>query len=499
MKIILINPNLVVQKNDPFTTGIVYMPVMLAYAAAVLERAGFDVEVIDAFAEKPKQAGKSGKFWFFGLSEEEILERIPDDVSLVIVYAINLMSHVPCVNIVRALRGRKDQLPIAVLENSQAVTAYALDQVAEEFYDAGADFILTGESEESIVDFAEGLQNNAGQEHFSRIEGVGFQGHQPNRPCVSDLDELEFPAWQKFPLEKYWQLGFAHGPLSEKKYLPLMTSRGCPFSCRFCVTPTISGEKWRSRSAKNVVDEMEYMSATFGVREFHIEDLNPTVSDQRIHEMCEEIIDRELDVIWKIVSGTKVETILSRDTIKVMAQAGCRYISVSPESGSPDVLKKMNKPFNFLHAQEMVDQMGQSGIYSQACFVLGFPGESARDLRMTWDLVREWTRKGLDEIALFMMTPVPGSAAYAWIQGYSSLSELNFTPSWRKDYKELNRFRLKLYLCFLFWKLWYHPVKFFRHLVHFCSRRFMLKMEMVPFRAMKLTWWSLCRKKTLAR
>ena len=111
--------------------------------------------------------------------------------------------------------------------------------------------------------------------------------------------------------------------------------------------------------------------------------------------------------------------------------------------------------------------MNLRGIRSQACFVLGFPGETKEDLKMTWELVCCLTKLGVDEIALFIASPVPGAEIYEQFNGYNSLSELNFTPTWRKDYKALNKFRFSLYLGFLFWKIIYHPFKVLRQMINF--------------------------------
>ena len=216
--------------------------------------------------------------------------------------------------------------------------------------------------------------------------------------------------------------------------------------------------------------------------------MDPTISDSRIREICTEILRRNLGVTWKIAAGTKVETMRDEETIDLMAKAGCRYISISPETGSPRLLKLMRKPFNLKHAVRLVKRMNQVGVRSQACFVLGYPGETEEDLRMTWNLVRDLTRVGVDEIALFIVTPVPGSSIHEKFSGYSNLSELNFSPSWRTDYAPLNRFRLRLYVHFLWWKLRYHPLKLLRQPINFLRRRFETKMEMVPYRALVLRW-----------
>ena len=486
MTVVLINPNLVVQRNDPFTTGIVYMPISLAYVASSLRSAGIPVKVIDAFGQRPYQARRRGKFLLLGLKNDQVLEEIPPDAIGVFVYAINLTNHIATAGVIQAIKQRRPSLPVIVLENTQAVTAYSLQVVANEFYDAGADYVLTGEGDRRAVLLAQQILDGTTAKDL-QLDGLGSREfYNPPIGTITDLDKLPFPAWDLFPLENYWNLRFAHGPQTSKRYLPLLTSRGCPYPCAFCVVPATNSQKWRPRSARNVVDEIEYFTRKFQVHEFHIEDLDPTISDQRIRDICAEIIDRHLDVTWKIVAGTKVETIRNEETIDLMARAGCHYISISPETGSARLLRLMRKPFNLEHAVRLVKRMNQVGIRSQACFVLGFPGESEDDLKMTWSLVRDLTRQGVDEVAFFIITPVPGSAIYSEFQGYESLSDLNFSPTWRTDYNSLSHFRFQLYGHFLFWKLRYHPSKILRQPFNFLRRRFETKMEMVPYRAMTL-------------
>jgi radical SAM superfamily enzyme YgiQ (UPF0313 family) len=467
------------------------MPITLAYTAATIREAGYAVKVIDAFAEKPYQSNRDGKFLFLGLPYKEILSRISQDVEAVFIFAINLTNHKSCAGIVQAVKREYPELPVIVLENTQAVTAYALAQVAHEFFQIGADYIITGESEQRSLRLLKALTTSGNKDLIGQIDGIGTPSSyvEPNGFIPSDeLDKMPYPAWDLFPLENYWKLRFAHGPQESKRYLPLLTSRGCPYPCRFCVVPSTNKQKWRPYSAKRVVDEIEYYTKRFNVKEFHIEDLNPTISDKRVREICEEILNRKLDITWKLAAGTKVESIRSEETIDLMAKAGCSYISVSPETGSPQVLRNMRKPFDLEHAVRLVNRMNQVHIRSQACFVLGFPGEDDDDRQMTREMVHDLTRKGVDEIALFIITPVPGSSIYEDFQGYQNLSELNFSPTWRKDYKKLSQFRLRLYASFLFWKIRYHPAKIIRQAINFLLRRFETKMEMVPYRALILHW-----------
>jgi len=488
VNVALINPNLVVQRNDPFTTGIVYMPVSLAYAASSLRNHGVEVIVIDAFGEKPDQTRQGEKFSVCGLTPEEIIRRIPSHCVATFVYAINLTNHLSTVNILRHVKNAHPETPVVVLENTQAVTGYSLRRVAEEFYAAGADFVLSGEADRRILSLVDCLAGKTPKENLREIDGLGTRDfYSPPLAQIEDLDTLPFPAWDLFPLSNYWTLRHSHGPFETGRYLPILTSRGCPYPCKFCVVPETNARKWRSRSAKNVVDEIELHSQKFGVREFHVEDLDPTISDKRTREICRELLKRDLKITWKLAAGTKVESIRNEETIDLMAQAGCRYISISPETGSERLLKLMDKPFDLQHAVRIVKRMNEVGIRSQACFVLGFPGETDEDRTKTWNLAHDLTEVGVDEIALFIVTPVPGSAIYPELTGYQNLSQLNFSPTWRPDYPKLSSFRIRLYRHFLLWKLRYHPKKIMRQPFNFIRRRFETKMEMAPYRALKST------------
>jgi radical SAM superfamily enzyme YgiQ (UPF0313 family) len=486
MTIVFINPNLLVQRNDPFTTGVVYMPVGLASTVAAVRAKGIAVAVIDAFGAAPRRGRLDGKFMVLGLSAEEIIERMPVELLLVCIYANQLINHLSIVSIIEALKSIRPGLRILILENTQAVTAYALRSVADEFLRLGADYVLTGEAEERLPLVIAVLNQGDKIKSCDGLYGRDFAN--PASTVIQDLNCLPFPAWDLFPVENYWKLRFAHGPQSAKRYLPLLTSRGCPYPCKFCVIPATNFLKWRARSPASVADEMAYWQKSLGVSEFHIEDLDPTVNDKRTRALCKEIIVRGLKVTWKIVAGTKVETIRNEETINLMSQAGCRYISISPESGSPRMLGLMNKPFKVDHAVRMIQQMNKDGIRSQACFVLGFPGETDNDRLMTRSLIKRLTLDGLDEIAIFIISPVPGSAIFKEFKGYSGLSDLNFTPSWREDYAELNRFRLALYRSFLWWKIRYHPFKILLQCTNFLNRHFETKMEMVPYKAVIWRW-----------
>jgi len=488
VNVTLINPNIVMQKGDFFGTGIPYMPITLSYLASFLREAKHNIQVIDAFGETPCKITDVGNYCIQGLSKKEVVERINRDTKYIIISAERLVAHDSIIEIIKEIKKELQEKKIFIIENSQAVTAYSLAKIANEFLNAGADFVVLGEPEYRVDKLIKQIEKG---KITNDIDGLIYKKNNrviaiKKEDFIKNLDDLPFPAWDLFPLENYWELGYSHAPLSNKRYLPLLTSRGCPYICTFCIIPDTNLQKWRARSAENVLEEIEYLAKKFKVYEFHIEDLNPTIRKERIIEICKGIIDRKLNICWKIGSGTKVET-LDKNTIEWMAKAGCKYVSISPESGSKEILKSMKKPFEHNFALDMINHMEKLKIFSQACFVLGYPSETKKDLALTKRYIKLLVKKGVDEIALFILTPAPGSEVYGSMKKKpKKLSQLTFSPVWRRDYKFYHSYRIKVYLYFFLWKLIYNPIKLFKMAICLITRRFNTKIEMTLFRVVKI-------------
>ncbi len=484
MTAIFINPQLVVQKNDKFTTGIVYMPITLAYAISNFKKAKIKTKLIDLYGKNPTKCSKENNHLIFGEKIEDIDENEFKNVDCIFINANQVGNHISILNIIKFLKNKYKEIPISILENSQAVTAYSLSKIKDEFLKLGCDFILIGDLENVTVKLYNNLNNF---EYLKKLNGIITKSFCNDKiDFVNDLNDLPFPAWEDFPLENYWKLGYSHGPLSDKKYLPMLSSRGCPYPCNFCVVPKTNERKWRSRSPENVVKELEYFKDKLGVKEFHFEDLNPTVNDKRTKELCNLLIEKNLKISWKMVAGTKVESIKDLETVRLLKKSGCDYISISPESGSKDLMKEINKPFNYEHAIKIIKEMKKNKIFSQACFVIGYPGEKKIDLKKTKNMIFNLTKIGIDEIAIFIITPVPGSKIYENFEGFETLSNLTFSPIWRNDYKSLNRIRLQMYSIFLITKFIFHPIRVFKQALNFFNKSFNTKMEMVPYKVLKL-------------
>lgn len=473
---------MVFKPTDPFTTGIVYMPFGLAYAISNFTEFKDSSILVDAFGSDPNFIHDRGNFYFFGKDPESVISSTVNNTDHYIIYANQLINFIWIEEFLKKIRKHEFKGTISILENSQAVTAFNLQEIEKYLFNLGATFILTGDLEEKI--------NILASHEFDpslHVKGIHTTDYSiRDTQFIQDLDNLNFPGWEHFPLENYWDFNVAHGPKGSAKYLPILTSRGCPYPCKFCVVPSTNLRKWRKRSAENVVAEMEFFKTSLGVDEFHIEDLDPTIEDSRTREISKALIERQLNVKWKIVSGTKVETIKTVDTLELMGKSGCNYVSISPETGSKRILKLMKKPFSLEHAVKIIGESRKRRIETQACFVLGFPEEKTIDIIKTLLLIFRMTTKGLSEIAIFIITPVPGSAISDNFRTKPlNLSELNFSPSWRTDYRSLVIYRIIGYIIFLGTKTLMSPLRMIKSLKNVKKGVFELKMEMAFYRGVK--------------
>ncbi|MBI9079576.1 MAG: B12-binding domain-containing radical SAM protein [Pseudodesulfovibrio sp.] len=478
-------PPVVAHNLDPHT-GIPFMPHMGASLAGVLREIGHDVQVVDCFGGNSHSREMHGEFMFLGLSAEIAASLVHDQTQVCFIYCRQMSEMAAAKKVAQFIKAAHPSIKICFFENIQAVTSFSFKDVTGDLFESPCDLLIMGEPEDRAKDIVERFLTNSG---FKDILGVAYKEGSTIKlteasPYNRNLDALPLPAWDIFPLDGYWKAGFSHGPVGKERFLPLLTSRGCPYKCKFCLAPHVNNT-WRAHSAKRVVDEIEHFYNLMQVTDFHISDLNPTVNEKRILEICDLLIERKLPVSWKLAQGTKIETLSSPATLERMAEAGCVYISFSPESGSKRMLESVGKPFDYEHALRMTAAMHRLGIRSQACFISGLPGETEADRLKTIVYMKKLVKAGLDEINVPIFTPVPGSEFEKAIEGYSTRAQITFSPTWRKDYSEAHAFRMKMYRTFFLWKL-LHPRKVFREIFGFLTGNFETKMEMSFYKLIKL-------------
>ncbi len=481
MKATLINLPIVGQLGN-YLSGLPHQPVGLLSVAASLRRAGAEVDVVDCFAEAPGAYREiDGGLALRGLWGRALLERVRADSDLVGVSLNSCLHHRAATALARDLKGH---LGLPVVAGGEHATI-----AAGELVTAGFDFVLRGEGELTAPRLLESLGNGAALRRIPGLLGTGLAG--PDFELIEDLDGLAWPAFDLVSLESYWRRGDAHGPFAGP-YLDLFTSRGCPNSCRFCSGPASCRRRWRGRSPENVVAEIEYAVATFGVGDFHIQDPNFSADPKRMRRIADLVVERGLDVSLCLPTGIHVEH-MEDDDLEALARAGLRYVSVAPESGSERVRQLMNKRVDVHKLRAFVERARALGIRTSASFIAGYPGEDDGDRRETRELALDLVRRGLDEFTVFIFCPVPGSAAASLMElpGYEALGSM---PAWRSDYPELAAFRRRLLAEGLLAKAVSHPGDLFAHARHVLSGRFQTKGEMVLRRVVRSRLSSLARR-----
>jgi len=273
--------------------------------------------------------------------------------------------------------------------------------------DENIDFLVLKEGEITLKELTEFII--AGKTNFEDIDGLVFKKEGKmiiNKPreYIKDLDSLPLPARDLLDIKKY------HSAPTKRlsKYLStsILTGRGCPYDCIHCISNCLWNRKYRFRSVKNIVDEIEYCIKEFGIREFNFYDDTFTVIEDHVIEVCDEIISRGLEISW--VCMGRVNTTTSR-MVRKMRQAGCRKISFGLESGSQEILDKMRKNSTIEMARKAVKIINEEGINVHASFMLGNIGETRETVKETVEFAKSLD---LDNATFFITTPYPGTDLY---------------------------------------------------------------------------------------
>ncbi|MEC7640568.1 MAG: radical SAM protein [Nitrospinota bacterium] len=245
------------------------------------------------------------------------------------------------------------------------------------------DFLIQGEGEKAILEFLQALE---GERVFADVPGLVYQENgeifdNGIAPKIEDLDQVPFPDRRLLPVNHYGSL------LSrENNITTTFTSRGCPYKCTFCdrpMSPTISGFRWRS--AKNVVDEIEDI-VSLGISEIFIYDDTFSVRKDRVYEMCDEILSRNLKVTWDVRAHVNT---LDEPLIKAMKRAGCDRIHYGVESGNNRMMKLIKKNTTVRRVKETFRNTHEAGMEALAYFIIGQQTETLSDIQDTMTLAKE--------------------------------------------------------------------------------------------------------------
>jgi anaerobic magnesium-protoporphyrin IX monomethyl ester cyclase len=383
----------------------------LAYVAAALRSAGHRVTVIDA----PGEAWHTtwtfptavGPLVAHGLRPAQLVARLPAAVDVVGVTHMFLHEW----GLLRELLTeiRRQRPGVLVVAGGENASAY-WDRMLREC--PALDVCVCGEGEATMLElvqaWSEGRSLVSVPGLALRVDGTPIA--TAARPRLRALDARPRPAWDLFPLEPYLRHR-GHGGVARGRSLPVLTSRGCPYRCTFCSSPSMWTTRYERRDPVHVVDEIEALVERYGLENFDLHDLTALLTKRWILAFCSELERRGLRVSWQLPSGTRAEAIDHEVAARLYA-AGCRNFCYAPESGSPTTLARIGKQVQLPVLLRSLEGAVAAGLRTEANIIIGFPHESPAELRQSVGLCLALARRGLHSLSVMVFAPYPGSEEY---------------------------------------------------------------------------------------
>jgi len=421
MRVLLIKP-ISIQKweDDCF-----YPEVGLGYLATTLKKHGHQVEILDCVREGLDFPG----------FQEFIRKRGPADFYGFKVYSMNTANVNRQIDLIRGIH------PQAVV----AVGGPHPSGVGERIFQhiPGADFAFQGEGEAGLPQLLAKLEGQRlkvkgqgeetqssklkAQRSESKNQNLPFTfQHSPltlddvpgliyridggikiNPPAfIDNLDSLGYPDWEALDVKNFFRRR-RWVRLIGKDYFPILTSRGCPYSCSYCEAFRITGRKVRRHSIEYVLGWIEKLHRDYGIKYFSVSDDAFTQDREYVISLCREILKRGLDIKWDCGSNAIRFDRIDPEMLHLMERAGCFYVTVAIESGSERILKEMNRRSDLKAVRTGIELIKrETRMAVGAFFILGYPTETREDILRTIRLARSLP---IDAPQFFLFTPHPGT------------------------------------------------------------------------------------------
>ncbi len=257
------------------------------------------------------------------------------------------------------------------------------------------------EGEDAILELVDWVR---GKLNLTQIKGIvylenGRLTYTESRPLNDKLAMLPFPLYSLFNYIK------------KTHEYPLVSSRGCPYSCTYCSVPNVVGRKWRFRPAENIIEELKIAKEKYGILGFEILDDNFTLDISRAKKVCKLLIDEKLNLKWKCANGIRADRV-DEELLSMMKAAGCNYVMFGIESGDPEIFKATKKGETLEDIEKAVFWAQKAGIKVGASLIIGLPGSTSRTFGKSLEFVQKLK---LDRVGWNILSPYPGTEAYKWM------------------------------------------------------------------------------------
>lgn len=367
-----------------------YVPLGILYISSWLEKHGYDNEVFDS------------TFSSFEKQKQFILERKPDVLALY----TNLMTKLNVLRTIRFVKTSPELKHTRIILGGPEVRNHL-----QNFLKHGADYIVLGEGEVTMLELVSFLdnKNDLSPEEIAGIAYTDANGaHQQNaeRDKLKNLDELPMPNRTKVNMQLYFDAWKErHGASA----ISINTMRGCPYSCKWC-SRAVYGQSYRRRSAKHVVDEIEWIQANYEVDSIWFVDDVFTVSHKWLKEFREELERRKIKGAFECI--TRADR-MNEEVIDDLKASGCFRVWIGAESGSQKVIDLMDRRVDVMQVRNMIRSSQAKGIQAGTFIMVGYPGETEADI---FETVKHLKDSNPDLFTVTVAYPIKGTPLYQEVE-----------------------------------------------------------------------------------
>ncbi len=293
------------------------------------------------------------------------------------------------------------------------------------------DFVVRGEGEETVKELCKYLKE--GNKKFNQIKGLSFKDskgkiyNNPPREFIKNVDEIPFPAYHLFPINKYSN----PQPLisSRKPAINIMTSRGCPFNCYYCYKG-VFGNSYRPRTPENIIKEWEMLIKKFKVKELGIQDDAFNINIDRCKKIFDLIIEKKLTIPWSAPNGVRLD-LIDEEFLTKMRKAGCYKLVFGVESGNEKIQQIIGKKLKLNQIYDSIKTAKKFGFTVITSFMIGNIGEDEETIN---DTIKVAVKSNPDFAQFCTTTPFPGTRLYDIIKKDGKF----LIKDW-DDYSQFNR------------------------------------------------------------